>query len=117
MIECKSVNHPDEHRDFPHGHLDVLEMQGMTFGKALFEPGWRWSQDVKPLAGTDSCMAEHKGYVESGHLHVRMDDGQEVDFGPGDAMVVTPGHDAWVTGSEACVVYDFAGAANYAKGG
>ncbi|GGO88790.1 cupin [Wenjunlia tyrosinilytica] len=116
MIKAKNLDKPDEQRDMPKGHMDVVEVGEVTFGRATFEPGWRWSESVKPIAGTDSCEFSHNGYVEKGHMHIRMDNGEEADLGPGDAFVATPGHDAWVVGDEKCVVYDFAGqSAEYAK--
>lgn len=78
-------------------------------------PGWRWSEHVKPIAGTDSCQAPHAAYVISGRMHVVMDDGTESDFGPGDVMIAPPGHDAWTVGDEACVCVDWSGVTNYAK--
>lgn len=116
MIKTKSLDKPDERRDFPHGHLETVELPGLNFSRATFQPGWRWSSDVKPLAGTDSCMFRHAGYVEHGHLRVRMDDGEETDLAPGDAAVIPPGHDAWVLGDEPCVIWDFSDeGAEYAK--
>ena len=90
-------------------------MSRATVGRAVFEPGWRWSNDVKPLVGTTSCQVAHTGYVLSGHMHVVMDDGSEGDAGPGDALVISPGHDAWIVGDEACVMLDWSGSADYAK--
>ena len=88
----------------------------VTVGRAKLEPGWRWSNDVKPIAGTTSCQVHHKGYVVSGRLHVVMDDGTEADLGPGDAHEVPPGHDAWVVGDEPYVGVDFSEEiAGYAK--
>ena len=82
----------------------------------MFEPGWKWSECVKPIAGTDLCMVHHNGFVVSGSLHIVMEDGLEYDINPGDVFVCPPGHDAWVTSDEACVAYDFSpAAANYAK--
>ncbi|GGK44451.1 cupin [Planomonospora parontospora subsp. parontospora] len=116
MIEVKSVDKPDERRDFPMGHLDVCDLEGLTFGVATFEPGWRWSESVKPIAGTDSCRVRHNGFVVKGRLCIRMDDGEEAEVGPGDVFVCDPGHDAWVVGDEQTVVFDFAGgAAEYAR--
>ncbi|NUU23587.1 MAG: cupin domain-containing protein [Streptomycetaceae bacterium] len=109
MLAVRSLSSADETRDFPHGHLDVVTVEGVEFGQAKFEPGWRWSQDVGPIAGTKSCQFHHNGFVAEGHLHIRMDDGDEVDLGPGDMFVCDPGHDAWVVGDETTVVYDFAG--------
>ena len=82
-----------------------------------FEPGWRWSESVGPIAGTKSCEVHHNGYCVQGRMRVRMDDGAEQEVGPGDVFVLPPGHDAWVVGEEPCVVYDFAGqmATDYAK--
>jgi hypothetical protein len=114
-LEAKNLDTPDEKRSFEHGDLHVVNVAGATIGRAVFKPGWKWSNDVKPLAGTDSCEAPHTGYVISGRLHVRMDDGAEGEVGPGDAFVVSPGHDAWVVGDEPCVVLDWSGSANYAK--
>ena len=112
---CKSLSRPDETRSFPKGRLDLVKLGGATIGRATFEPGWRWSDSVKPIAKTDSCLASHLGYVISGRMTVVMDDGTRLAFGPGDAMSVPPGHDAWVEGTEACTVIDFSGFENYAK--
>src|SRR5205807_1090199 len=73
----------------------------------IFQPGWRWSTDVGPIMKTPSCQLHHIGIVLSGHLHIVMDEGAEMRFGPGDAYEVPPGHDAWVEGDEACDVYEF----------
>ena len=115
-IELQSIEKPHETRPFQaHGHMDVVTLGDFTLGKGTFEPGWRWSSDVKPIAGTDSCQVHHNGYIVSGSLHVVMDDGEEMDYGPGDFAVMDPGHDAWVVGDEACVVIDWQGFADYAK--
>jgi mannose-6-phosphate isomerase-like protein (cupin superfamily) len=116
MFEIKTIDKPDERRDFQAGHLDVISLTGLDFGVAHFQPGWRWSECVKPIAGTDSCEIHHNGYVVSGRMRIRMDDGAEGEVGPGDVFVLPPGHDAWIVGDEPCVVFDFAGgAADYAK--
>lgn len=116
-LEVKAIGQPDERREFPHGHLEGVHLSGLDFAKATFEPGWRWSESVAPLAGTRSCEVPHNGYVVQGRMHVRMDDGTEGEAGPGDVFVISPGHDAWVVGNETVVVYDFAGvmAQEYAK--
>lgn len=115
-LEVKSIEKPDERRDFPKGHLEVLGLPGVTFGVATFEPGWRWSESVKPIAGTDSCQVHHNGYVVSGRMAIRMDDGSQVEVEHGDVFVCSPGHDAWTVGDEPCVVFDFAGGiGEYAK--
>jgi mannose-6-phosphate isomerase-like protein (cupin superfamily) len=113
--EKKSLNTPDETRPFPKGKMDVVKVGELTFGRATFQPGWKWSECVKPIAGTKSCMVHHNGYVVSGRMRMRMDDGVEVEVGPGDVFVCAPGHDAWTVGDEPCVAYDFSGAAIYAK--
>jgi mannose-6-phosphate isomerase-like protein (cupin superfamily) len=117
MIEIKAIEKPDERRDFPRGHLEAVHMSGLDFAVGTFEPGWRWSESVAPIAGTESCQVHHNGYCVSGRMRLRMDDGAEQEVGPGDVFVVTPGHDAWVVSDEPCVVYDFAGqmATEYAK--
>jgi quercetin dioxygenase-like cupin family protein len=114
----KSLEAPEETRAFKDGmgRLDLVNMEAGGVGRAVFEPGWRWSEHVKPIVGTDSCQAAHTGYVISGRMRVVMDDGQEADFGPGDFMIAPPGHDAWVLGDERCVVLDWQGFADYAKG-
>lgn len=117
MLEVKTVEKPDERRDFSRGHLEALHMSGLDFAVGTFEPGWRWSESVAPIAGTETCQVHHHGFVVSGRMHIRMDEGGETEVGPGDVFVVSPGHDAWVVGDEPVVVYDFAGgmAKEYAK--
>ncbi len=115
-LQKKSIDKPDEVRSFEKGHLNALTLGEVVFGRATFEPGWKWSECVKPIAGTDSCMVHHNGYIVSGSLHIVMDDGTEQDLNPGDVFVCPPGHDAWVTSDEACIAFDFSpAAANYAK--
>jgi quercetin dioxygenase-like cupin family protein len=97
------------------GELAMLDLDGTPVGRAVFQPGWRWSEHVKPIAGTDSCEAAHTGYVLSGRLTVRMNDGTEQGYDPGDVMLIEPGHDAWVVGEEPCMVLDWQGYADYAK--
>jgi mannose-6-phosphate isomerase-like protein (cupin superfamily) len=111
----KNLGTPDETRAFPNGKLDVVKVGALVFGKATFEPGWKWSECVKPIAGTASCMVHHNGYIVSGRMHIKMDDGTETELGPGDVFVCPPGHDAWIVSKEPCVAYDFSGAETYAK--
>lgn len=106
---------PDERRRFPHGELTVVEVAGVTVGRAVFQPGWRWSDHVRPLAGTDSCQVAHVGYLLSGRMCVRMDDGREATAAAGDVVVIPPGHDGWVVGDEPCVMLDWSGGADYAR--
>lgn len=107
VCEAKNLDTPDDKRNFEHGQIQLVNLPGITFGRAVLSPSWRWSTDVKPAAGTASCQLAHTAYVVSGRFHVRMDDGAELDLGPGDAHVVSPGHDAWVVGDEECVIIDF----------
>jgi hypothetical protein len=115
--EHKSFRAPDETREFPNGQAEILKIGGGEVGRMVFQPGWRWSNDVKPIANTDSCEAPHFQYHVSGRLAVRMDDGTEMVAGPGDVTSLPSGHDAWVVGDEPAVVVDWYGASNYAKGG
>jgi hypothetical protein len=107
-LEVTNLDSPDERRSMDHGVLDIANLPGATIVRGVLQPGWSWSTDVAPLVGTSSCQVAHSGYIVSGHFHVRTDDGRDYDFGPGDAHVVAPGHDAWVVGDEPCVIIDFA---------
>ncbi len=109
MLIAKNLDAPDEKRSFDRGDIHTLTLGGVTFSRATFRPGWRWSSDVAPHAGTDTCQATHASVVISGRLRVRTEDGTESELGPGDAHLVGPGHDAWVVGDEPCVTVDFAG--------
>lgn len=111
----KSFDEPDEVRPYKdHGEARIVNVGGGTVGQGIFKPGWRWSEDVKPIAGTDSCEVAHFGYIASGRMTVRMDSGEEFDAAAGSVVVIPPGHDAWVDDEE-CIFIDFAGADNYAK--
>jgi hypothetical protein len=113
---AKNFTIPDETRRFKsHGHLEVLRFDDRcTIGKGVFEPGWKWSQDVGPIAGTASCQNVHTGYCISGRMTVRMDSGAEFTVGPGDAFHMPAGHDAWTVGHERCVLIDTTGVKAYA---
>jgi hypothetical protein len=111
----KSFETPDEVRRFPKGRLEIVRVGGATIGRAIFEPGWRWSQSVQPLAGTASCEAPHLQYHAAGVLQVQMDDGTQLTCRPGDVSLLPAGHDAWVVGDEPAVVVDFQGMIDYAK--
>jgi hypothetical protein len=106
---------PHEVREFPKGKLELITINGVSFGKATFEPGWRWSTHVKPIAGTNSCQAAHLGVQLSGIMHIVMDDGSQMDLGPGEVVNIPPGHDGWVVGNEPVVFIDITGMENYAK--
>jgi len=106
--QISNVERDGEHRPFQgHGHADLASAGGLTLLRGVFEPGWRWSQDVRPLAGTESCQVRHLGYMISGDMTVRMDDGSEVTMHGGELFDLPPGHDAWVVGDEPCVMVDY----------
>lgn len=116
-LEVRNPDQADETRPFvDKGRVEIVKLAGGTVGRGTFEPGWRWSDDLKPIAGTDSCQATHFLYCVSGRMGVRMNDGSEGEIGPGDIAAIEPGHDAWVIGDEACVAVDFGGYGSYAKG-
>ena len=116
-IAAKKFSNPDETRQFAgKGYMDIVKVEGVTVGRGTFEPGWRWSVNVKPIVGTESCQAAHVGYMVSGRMAVKMDDGTEAEAGPGEVVVIAPGHDAWIVGNETCVLLDFgASVGQYAK--
>lgn len=115
-VAVKNTNAPDETRSLGgKGEGRVLDIGGHVVLYGSFEPGWRWSEHIKPIAGTDSCQATHLLYVLSGRMKIVMDDGSEGEVGPGDFASIEPGHDAWVVGDESCVAVDFGGYAQYAK--
>ena len=115
-IEIKDFGSPDETRPFQgNGQAEVVHLAGHDVLKGTFEPGWKWSENVKPIAGTDSCQAAHFGYVLAGRMRVMMDDGSESELGPGQVVAIPPGHDAEVVGDEACVMVDFGEIGDYAK--
>ena len=114
-MQRKLLSTPDEVRPFTHGRAEIWELGDAVIGKQVFEPGWRWSNDVKPVAQTDMCEYHHLGMVMSGRLRFETPDGLEMEVGPGMIFEVQPGHDAWVIGDEACIVYDFAGMRTFAR--
>jgi mannose-6-phosphate isomerase-like protein (cupin superfamily) len=115
-IERKSLNTPDETRRPDKTSVEVVSVGGHQAARITLQPGWKWSDCIKPVVKTESCQAQHLGYVVSGRLHVAHDDGTSLDLAPGDAYVITPGHDAWVLGNEPVVGLEFSSAATYAKG-
>ena len=112
--EHRSFSKADEVREFPNGTADILRVGDSDIGRLTLHPGWRWSTDVKPLAGTDLCEAPHFQYHVSGLLGIQMADGTEFVAGAGDITSLPSGHDAWVIGQETVVVVDWYGASNYA---
>ena len=114
-METKSLNAPEEVRTFDKGKVELVKVGGAMIGRAVFEPGWRWSTSVKPIVNTKSCEAPHFQYHVSGTLKVVMDDGAEKELKAGDVSLLPSGHDAWVVGNEPVVVVDFQGMVDYAK--
>jgi hypothetical protein len=114
--ELKHFNRPDEIREFPLGKLELVKVGGATIGRAILQPGWKWSTSVMPIAKTKSCEASHFQYHVSGLLEVKMDDGTILLCKPGDISLLPEGHDAWVVGNEPAVIVDFQGMIDYAKG-
>lgn len=98
-MQTKSLNTPEETRTLPKTTIEVISFGDVSLMKLTFQPGWQWSEHVKPTAGTPSCEVPHLNYGISGRLHVRMDDGTESEIGPGDAQFLPPGHDTWVVGT------------------
>jgi hypothetical protein len=106
-IELKNFDAPDEVRPFEgRGRAIMVTVDGREIGKGVFDPGWRWSENVKPIAGTESCEFAHLVYVVSGRMRVTMDDGAQAELKPGDVASIPPGHDAEVIGDEPCVTVD-----------
>lgn len=113
--QAKSFDRPEEIREFPRGSGALVTIGGRPIVRTEFRPGWRWSNDVRPIAGTTSCQVHHLGYLMSGTLHVETDDGAHTDLVAGDAFEILPGHDAWVVGDESCHLLDWSPtAAQYA---
>ena len=106
QTQRKSLDNPDETRHFVQGKLQTATLGDFKVARAVLEPGWKWSEHVKPIAETESCQVHHTGYVVSGQMKVVMDDRSEMDLGPGDAYVIEPGHDAWIVGNEPFVGVD-----------
>jgi hypothetical protein len=114
-LESKGFGTPDEVRPFADkGEARVVNVAGSTVLKGRFEPGWRWSEHVRPIAGTDSCQSPHFLYVVSGRMRIAMNDGTEGEAGPDEIVRVEPGHDAWVLGDEPCITVDFGASPMYA---
>jgi class 3 adenylate cyclase/quercetin dioxygenase-like cupin family protein len=115
QLRRKRFDRPDEVRIVEKARVELIELGELAVGRAIFEPGWRWSDHVKPIVGTESCQVHHLGYVLSGHLHVEMTDGASLEVVGGDAFEIPPGHDAWVIGDEPWISVDWAGRRLFAK--
>jgi hypothetical protein len=114
-IESNDFSSPDEVRRPANTTVEVINLGGGQIGRYTFQPGWRWSEHIKPVVGTDSCQTEHIGYIVGGTLHVDSDDGSSADVSAGSVYRIAPGHDAHVVGDKPVVVVEFQGAAHYAK--
>jgi hypothetical protein len=114
-IEVKTFDSPDEVRTFDKGKLELVDFDGRMVGRATLEPGWRWSESLKPVVKTTSCEAPHFQYHLSGTLHIKADDGAERDVRAGEISMLAGGHDAWVVGDAPVVIIDFQGMVDYAK--
>lgn len=114
-MELKNFTNADEIRNLPKTKIEVVNFKDTCVMKVTFQPGWKWSECVKPTAGTQSCQAPHVNYILSGCLMVKMDDGTQKEMKPGDIANIPPGHDAWVVGNEPCVALDFSAGKVYGK--
>ena len=109
-LEAKSLRNPDVTRAFEKGRAEIVTFGDVTIGRTILEPGWRWSEHVRPLAGTASCQVHHTGFVVRGRTRIVLDDGTSREFGPDDVYNIPPGHDAWVVGDEQFESFDWSGA-------
>jgi mannose-6-phosphate isomerase-like protein (cupin superfamily) len=114
-LEILSTANPTEVTTFPLGRFERFDIGGVEIGRAVYQPGWRWTEHLAPSAGTALCEVEHVGLVLSGRAAVKMADGTELIIGPGDFFSIPPGHDSWVVGSEEYVSLHFLGAGDYAR--
>ncbi len=118
MIEVilKRFEEPDETRVFSKGRFEIVRLGGLTIGKATYEPGWKWSEHVSPIAGTALCEVEHVGLVVSGRAVAAMADGTIIELTPGNLFYIPPvAHDSWVIGDDPYVSLHFLGAEHYTK--
>ena len=114
--ERKDLNKPDEVRAFDKGRLELVNIGGGVVGRLVLEPGWRWSESVKPIVGTEWCEAPHFQYHASGRIHIVTNTGEEFEAGPGEVTSLPSGHDAYVVGDDPVIMVDFYGATRYAEG-
>jgi hypothetical protein len=115
-VEHVSFDKPDEVLSGENWKMEMVNLAGgAQVGRLTLQPGWRWTKDVKPVAGTDLCMAPHQQYEVSGVAHIELEDGTGFDVQPGELVTLPPGHDAWVVGDEPVVVVDWQGASIWAR--
>jgi quercetin dioxygenase-like cupin family protein len=114
-VHKKSLDAPDKTTPFGKGKLEVVNVGGVSIARSQHEPGWRWSQHVKPIAQTEWCEVQHVGYLVQGTLRVVRSDGSEGEINAGDGFVIPPGHDAWTAGNETVILIDVKGSPGDAK--
>jgi hypothetical protein len=114
-VESRNFDAPDETRTPEKTMVELVGLAGGQIGRYTFQPGWRWSECIKPVVNTESCQVEHVGYVVSGRLHIEHEDGSSGEITAGDVYRIAPGHDGWVVGDEPAVFVEFQGAAHYAQ--
>jgi hypothetical protein len=107
QLEKKNFNNPDETKDNPNSKVETIILGNTTFQKQTFQPGWKWTKDIRPLMKTDLCPLHHKGVLLSGKMHIIVENGNELDVLPDDALIIPPRHDAWVVGNEPAVFISF----------
>jgi mannose-6-phosphate isomerase-like protein (cupin superfamily) len=115
-VEARDFDSPDETRAPDKTRSEIVRMSSASVARLTLQPGWSWSECIKPVVGTNSCQNRHLGVVQEGRMRILHDDGTEVEIGPGEAYVIEPGHEAWVLGDEPFVGYEFESAEEYAKG-
>ena len=106
-LYAKNFDNADEVKNPPKAKAQIVKLGNVNASKIVLEPGWRWSECIKPTVGGDSCQAGHVGVVKSGRMKCIHDDGSELEVGRGDAFYFPPGHDGWIIGDEPCEVYEF----------
>ncbi|HYM29078.1 MAG TPA: ribonuclease E inhibitor RraB [Steroidobacteraceae bacterium] len=116
-VVLKRFETPDETRELEHGRFELVQLGGLTIGRATYQPGWKWSTHVGPALGLSRCSVEHVGLVLSGAATAAFDDGTVIELRAGQLFYIPPlPHDSWVLGDEPYVSLHFAGAEHYAKG-
>jgi len=115
-VILRRFEQPDEVREFEKGRFELIRIAGLTIGRATYQPGWRWSEHVRPMAGTEFCEVEHVGLVLSGRATAAMKNGPVVELAPGSVFHVPAApHDSWVVGDEPYVSLHFLGADHYTR--
>ncbi len=115
-VEKQNLRDADEVRESEKGRAEIVRLAGTSVARITLEPGWRWSEHLKPIMGTESCEVKHLLYLISGRMHVRMDSGEDFVIEPGDLVSIAPGHDAWVEGDEPSVALELQSGEVIAKG-